>query len=383
MGKANFSEDFKRDAVHQITVRGYPVREVSDRLGVSIYSLYKWMRLYAKAASQASSVDHKAENRRLKRELVRVTEERDILKKAGRVLRQGCKMKYAFVAEHRPTFSVRRMCRCLNIHPSGFYAWVKNPLSHRAREDARQTKLLKDAWKDSGKVYGYRKLHDDLVELGETSCPNRVARLARLAGIRAEIGYKRKPGKYGGRPSVVVDNTLDQQFDVADPNSIWVSDITYIKTYEGFLYLAVIIDLYSRRVIGWATQSRQPTDLVLQALLMAVWRRKPKQPVLIHTDQGSHYTSRDWAAFRRAHNLEHSMSRRGNCHDNAVAESFFNLLKRERIRRRLYKTREQARQDIFDYIEMFYNPKRKHARNRMLSPVDFENRRRNLNQEDV
>lgn len=275
------------------------------------------------------------------------------------------------------------MCRCLNIHPSGFYAWIKNPLSHRAREDARQTKLLEEAWKDSGKVYGYRKLHDDLVELGETSCPNRVARLARLAGIRAEIGYKRKPGKYGGRPSVVVDNTLDRQFDVTAPDTAWVSDITYIKTYEGFLYLAVIIDLYSRRVIGWATQSRQPTDLVLQALLMAVWRRKPKRRVLIHTDQGSQYTSRDWAAFLRAHNIEHSMSRRGNCHDNAVAESFFNLLKRERVRRRTYKTREQARQDIFDYIEMFYNPKRKHVRNGMLSPVDFENRQFNVNQEGV
>lgn len=292
-------------------------------------------------------------------------------------------MKYAFVAEHRPTFSVRRMCHCLNIHPSGFYAWVKNPLSHRAREDARQTQLLKSAWKDSGKVYGYRKLHDDLMELGETSCPNRVARLARLAGIRAEIGYKRKPGKYGGKPSVVIDNTLDRQFDVAEPDTAWVSDITYIKIYEGFLYLAVVIDLYSRRVIGWATQSRQPTDLVLQALLMAVWRRKPKRTVLIHTDQGSQYTSRDWAAFLRAHNIEHSMSRRGNCHDNAVAESFFNLLKRERIRRRSYRTREQARQDVFDYIEMLYNPKRKHAKNRMLSPVDFENRQRKVNQEGV
>lgn len=275
------------------------------------------------------------------------------------------------------------MCHCLNIHPSGFYAWIKNPLSQRAREDARQTKLLTDAWKDSGKVYGYRKLHDDLIEQGETSCPNRVARLARLVGIQAQIGYKRRPGKYGGKPSVIVDNTLDRQFDVAKPDTTWVSDITYIKTYEGFLYLAVVIDLYSRRIIGWATQSRQPTDLVLQALLMAVWRRKPKHPVLIYTDQGSQYTSRDWAAFLRAHNIKHSMSRRGNCHDNAVAESFFNLLKRERIRRRTYKTRDQARQDIFDYIEMFYNPKRKHVRNGMLSPVDFENRQRSINQEGV
>jgi putative transposase len=281
-------------------------------------------------------------------------------------------VRYAFIAEHRPLFSVRAMCRCLRLHPSGFYAWVKNPLSLRAHEDARQTKLLKVAWKESGNIYGYRKLHDDLCDLGETCCPNRIARLAKLAGIHAQIGYKRRPGKYGGKPSVVVDNTLGRQFDVEAPNKVWVTDITYIKTHEGFSYLAVVIDLFSRRVVGWSMQNRQPTDLVLQALLMAVWRRKPANKVLVHSDQGSQFTSIDWASFLNHHNLEHSMSRRGNCHDNAVAESFFNLLKRERIRRRTYKTREDARSDVFDYIEMFYNPRRKHARNGMLSPADFE-----------
>jgi len=289
-------------------------------------------------------------------------------------------MRYAFVAEHRPLFSVRAMCRCLRIHPSGFYAWLKSPLSKRAKEDQRQTKLLEKAWNDSGKVYGYRKLHDDLLDQGETCCPNRVARLASMAGIRAQIGYKRRPGTYGGKPSVIVDNTLDRQFDVGAPDVVWVTDITYIKTYEGFAYLAVVIDLYSRRVIGWSMQSRQTTDVVLQALLMAVWRRKPKARVLIHSDQGSQFTSMDWASFLKHHNLEHSMSRRGNCHDNAVAESFFNLLKRERIKRRTYKTRDDARRDVFDYIEMFYNPKRKHARNGMLSPVDFEAQQKTKNE---
>jgi putative transposase len=281
-------------------------------------------------------------------------------------------VRYAFVVGHRSVFSVRAMCRCLCIHPSGFYAWLKNPLSRRAREDIRQTELVRAAWKESGKVYGYRKLHDDLLDQGETCCPNRVARLARLAGIKARIGYRRRPGTYGGKPSVVVDNTLDRQFDVEAPDRVWVTDITYIRTLEGFSYLAVVIDLYARRVVGWSMQSRQTTDVVLQALLMAVWRRKPKSKVLIHSDQGSQFTSMDWASFLKHHNLEHSMSRRGNCHDNAVAESFFNLLKRERIRRRTYKTRDEARQDVFDYIEMFYNPKRKHARNGMLSPVEFE-----------
>ena len=281
-------------------------------------------------------------------------------------------MRYAFVAEHRTLFPVRAMCQCLRIQPSGFYAWLKNPLSKRAKEDARQTGLIRQAWEESGKVYGYRKLHDDLLDQGETCCPNRVARLASLAGIKARIGYKRRPGSYGGKPSKVVDNTLARQFDVATPDKAWVTDITYIRTLEGFVYLAVVIDLYSRRVVGWSMRSRQTTDLVLQALLMAVWRRKPKNTVLVHSDQGSQFTSMDWASFLKAHNLEHLMSRRGNCHDNAVVESFFNLLKRERIRRRTYRSRDEARQDVFDYIEMFYNPIRKHVRNGMLSPVEFE-----------
>ena len=249
-------------------------------------------------------------------------------------------------------------------------------MSKWAQEDERQTKLITAAWEESGKVYGYRKLHDDLLDQGETCCPNRVARLARLAGIKAQIGYKRRPGVYGGKPSLAIDNTLDRQFDVEAPDKVWVTDITYIKTYEGFAYLAVVIDLYSRRVVGWSVQSRQTTDVVLRALLMAVWRRKPSNKVLIHSDQGSQFTSIDWASFLKAHNLQHSMSRRGNCHDNAVAESFFNLLKRERVRRKTYRSRAEARQDVFDYIEMFYNPKRKHARNGMLPPVEFERQRK-------
>ena len=328
------------------------------------------------------TLEQAAEIRRLKRELTRVTEERDILKKATVYFARDAKMRYTFIDLHRTLFSIRAMCRCLRVHPSGFYAWLKNPLCKRAIEDKRQTDLIKDAWEESGRVYGYRKLHDDLCEQGEACCPNRVARLTKLAGIKAQIGYKRRPGKYGGKPSVVVDNTLNRQFDVEAPDQFWVTDITYIKTHEGFSYLAVVIDLYSRRVVGWSMRSRQTTDLVLQALLMAVWRRKPTGKVLIHSDQGSQFTSSEWASFLKHHNLQHSMSRRGNCHDNAVAESFFNLLKRERIRRRTYKTRDDARSDAFDYIEFFYNPKRKHAKNGMLSPIDFEKQQK-LNPQGV
>jgi len=181
----------------------------------------------------------------------------------------------------------------------------------------------------------------------------------------------------------VAENKLEQKFDATVPDQTWVTDITYIRTHEGWLYLCVVIDLFSRRVVGWSAQSRMTTDLALQALLMAVWRRKPEEPVTVHSDQGSQFTSREWQTFLHQHNLVTSMSRCGNCHDNAVAESFFQLLKRERIRRKTYPTRETARQDIFEYIELFYNPKRKHTNNSMLSPVDFEERQFKLKQAGV
>lgn len=292
-------------------------------------------------------------------------------------------MKYAFIRAHQTEFGVRAMCRVLRVHFSGFYAWLKEPLSRRALEDMRQTDLIRQAWSESGKVYGYRKLADDLRDQGERVSENRVARLASLAGILAQVGYKRRPGRYGGKPAVVASNTLDRQFEVEAPDKVWVTDITYIKTHEGWLYLAVVIDLFSRRVVGWSAQPRMTTDLALQALLAAVWRRKPKARVMIHSDQGSQFTSREWQVFLAQHNLEPSMSRRGNCHDNAVAESFFQLLKRERVRRRTYLTRDAARQDVFEYIEMFYNPKRKHTNNGMLSPVDFETQQQKLNEAGV
>lgn len=292
-------------------------------------------------------------------------------------------MKYAFMKAHQAEFGVRAMCRVLRVHCSGFYAWLKEPLSLRAQDDARQTELIRRAWSESGKVYGYRKLADDLRDQGEQVSENRVARLAAMAGIAAQVGYKRRPGRYGGKPAVVASNSLDRQFEVDAPDKVWVTDITYIKTHEGWLYLAVVIDLFSRRVVGWSAQPRMTTDLAVQALLAAVWRRKPKAKVMIHSDQGSQFTSREWQVFLGQHNLDPSMSRRGNCHDNAVAESFFQLLKRERIRRRTYMTREAARQDVFDYIEMFYNPKRKHTNNGMLSPVDFETRQQKLTEAGV
>ena len=266
------------------------------------------------------------------------------------------------------------MCHVMNVHPSGFYAWKNAPQSNRQREDERMTGLIKQFWLESGGVYGYRKITQDLRDIGERCGKHRIYRLMKQEGLRSQTGYRRRPGGRYSRPSIAVPNHVAQQFDVMEPNKIWVTDITYIRTHEGWLYLAVVLDLFSRQVIGWSMQPRMESELAINALLMAVWRRQPEQGVVIHSDQGSQFNSYEWRDFLKTHHLCASQSRRGNCHDNAVAESFFQLLKRERIRRKIYLTREEARRDVFDYIEMFYNPKRRHGYADQLAPAEFERR---------
>jgi putative transposase len=283
-------------------------------------------------------------------------------------------VRYAFIQSHERQYSVRRLCSVMQVHPSGYYAWKLQPDSARAMDDRRLLGLLKQAWLESGGTYGYRKLTLDMRDLGERCGKHRVARLLKREGLRSQTGYRRRPGKYGGKPGIVAPNHLDRQFDPDRPNHSWVTDITYIRTHEGWLYLAVVIDLFSRQVVGWSMASRIDAELVVNALLMAVWRRQPKEAVLVHSDQGSQFTGHDWQDFLRDHKLVSSMSRRGNCHDNAVAESFFQLLKRERIRHQIYTTRQDARADVFNYIEMFYNPKRRHNTAGGVSPVEFEKR---------
>ncbi|WP_434049061.1 IS3 family transposase [Marinobacter salarius] len=373
MSGKRYSEEFKIEAVKQVTERGYRVSDVCRRLGVTSGSLYKWIKLYGDPTSQHQHIsEQQDELRQLRAELRRVTEERDIPKKGRSVLCQGVRVKYRFIRAHQKEFRVRVMCRVLNVHFSGFYAWLHNPESPRAKVNHRLVGLIKQAWLESGGVYGYRNITLDLKDLGERCSKNRVYRLMRAEGIRAQRGYKRHKGYYGGEPAHVAPNHLNRDFEAQEPNERWVTDITYIRTHEGFLYLAAVLDLFSRQIVGWSMKPRMSTDLVMDALLMASWKRRPKQEVLIHSDQGSQYTSREWRDFLKDHRLKPSMSRRGNCHDNAVAESFFSLLKSERVKRKIYKDRETARRDIFDYIEMFYNPVRRHGNNGGLSPVDFE-----------
>jgi len=263
------------------------------------------------------------------------------------------------------------MCRVLKVCRSGFYAWLHKPLSDRAIEDQRLLVLVRASYAASGGVYGAPRVFLDLREVGESCGKHRVARIMRENEIKALRGYK-APRAIAGRPSIIAPNRLQREFTVEQPDHAWVTDITYIRTWQGWLYLAVVIDLFARNVVGWSMKPTLAKELIVDALLMAVWRRKPTDTVIVHSDQGSQYGSGDWLRFCREHQLEPSMSRRGNCWDNAVAESFFSSLKKERIRKRIYKTRDLARADIFDYIEVFYNRTRRHSHLGDVSPEAFE-----------
>ncbi len=242
--------------------------------------------------------------------------------KSRGVLRIAVRLRYGFIKEHCDSWPVRWFCNMLDVHPSGYYAWDKASLSKRDKTNRRLMGLIKQFWLESVCVYGYRKVHSDLRDLGESCGINRVYRLMRSAGLKAQVGY-RKPRYCKGDSHVIIPNRLQRQFNLLVPEEVWVTDITYIRTHEGWLYLAVVVDLFSRKVVGWSMHSQISKDIVLNALLMAVWRQQPKKQVMVHSDQGSQYTSHDWQTFLKTHGLQGSMSRRGNCHDNAVAESFF------------------------------------------------------------
>lgn len=263
------------------------------------------------------------------------------------------------------------MCQALNVHRSGFYAWLKQPVSKAEQDNIRLQALIKASYVQSGGVYGSPRITHELRSQGEVCGENRVAKLMKKAKLKADIGYKRRCFK-SSVPSTIADNHLQQQFVVCEPDTAWVSDITYIKTYEGWLYLAVVVDLFSRKVIGWSMQQTMTSDIVIKALLMAVWRRPKASGVIVHSDQGSQYSSSDYQDFLAAYELIPSMSRRGHCLDNAVAESFFHSLKTERVKRKVYASRSEAKADLFDYIEMFYNRVRLHSHLGHVSPDEYE-----------
>ena len=256
----------------------------------------------------------------------------------------------------REDFSIRMMCRCLKVSASGYYGWRGRPLSQRVRDNRRLLSRIQMLHTESDGVLGSPRIWDALRYAGESCGLNRVARLMRCAGLQGipQVQRWRKKGN-GSRPGDV-RNHLDRDFSSVQANTKWVTDITYIRTAEGWLYLCVVIDLYTGVVVGWSMSQRQDRQLVLQTVLMALWQRQDRAPVILHSDRGCQFTSEEYQQFLKGHGLICSMSAVGSCADNAAAESFFGVLKRERVNRRYYRSRTEARADVFDYIECFYNP---------------------------
>ncbi len=268
-------------------------------------------------------------------------------------------MKYRMIQCCREAFPIRMMCRCLRVSVSGYYDWVDRKPSARAQDNLRLLERIRELHAQSDGVLGSPRIWEDLRYEGERCGRHRVARLMRgaeLQGVPQRRQWRKKTS--GERPGDT-HNHLQRDFSAEQPNTKWVTDITYIRTAEHWLYLCVVLDLYSGIVVGWSMGPRQERHLVLQAVLMALWQRPERSPVILHSDRGCQFTSEEYQRFLKGHSLICSMSAVGSCADNAAAESFFGMLKRERVNRRQYRTRAEARADIFDYIERCHNPRQR------------------------
>ncbi|ONM45298.1 transposase [Halopseudomonas pachastrellae] len=264
------------------------------------------------------------------------------------------------------------MCRCLKVSASGYYAWVSRPLSSRAKANQRLLRRIREIHDDSGGMLGSPRMHEDLAAEGVAASLNRVARLMAKHGIQG--GGRRKRGRLGrasNRP-LGIQNHLERDFSALEPDTKWVTDITEISTQEGKLFLCVVLDLFSKLIVGWSMHHLQDRLMVIRAVQMAAWQRQGETPVILHSDRGSQFTSGDYQRYLGSNHLVSSMSAVGHCGDNAACEGFFGMLKRERVHHRRYRTRDEARADLFEYIERFHNPRMRRrvaAQDRKLKAV--------------
>ena len=284
-------------------------------------------------------------------------------------------MKFGFIAKHRGVWPVTWLCEALGVSRSGFHAWLGRAPSARARSDEMLGARVRASFIASYRTYGARRVWHDVLAEGQPCGLHRIERLMRQQALKARPRRRGLPRDDGQR-SVIAENVLDRQFSAEAPNQKWVADFTYIWTAEGWLYVAAVIDLFSRRVVGWSMSATMTAQLVTDALMMAIWRRGKPDALLHHSDQGSQYTSEQFQRLMADNGVTCSMSRSGNVWDNAAMESFFSSLKTERIARKTYRTQNQAKAEVFDYIERFYNPTRRHSTLGYLSPIDFERQAR-------
>ena len=281
-------------------------------------------------------------------------------------------MKYAFIRAQHDHHSVSLLCLVLGVSSSGYYDWLDRPLSKRARDNQRLLTKIRCYHKASRSTYGSPRIQQDLLNDGEAVSRQRVARLMKSNNIESKMAKRFVITTNSKQTTSPAPDRLQRRFRTTDKDKAWVSDTTFIRTRQGWLYLATMMDLYSRQVIGWAMSDRNDTKLVSDALMMAKWRRSDLNDVIVHSDQGSTYASGDYRQLLKDNNMLCSMSRKGECHDNAVAESFFGTLKTELVDDEDYRTRAEAKQSLFEYIEVFYNRQRRHSYLGYVSPVEYE-----------
>jgi putative transposase len=282
-------------------------------------------------------------------------------------------MKFGFIAKHRNVWPVAWLCEALGVSRSGFHAWLHRGRCARSLADEAMMSTVRASFVASARTYGARRVWRDVLAEGFACGLHRIERLMRANALRARPRRRALP-RDDGLPMTtdVAPNVLDRQFTADQPNRKWIADFTYIWTAEGWLYVAAVIDLFSRRVVGWSMKAEMNAQLVTDALMMAIWRRGRPDALLHHSDRGSQYSSEQFQRLMVDNGVDCSMSRSGNVWDNAAMESFFSSLKTERIGRKVYRTRDAARADVFDYIERFYNTVRRHSTIGYLSPVEFE-----------
>jgi putative transposase len=282
-------------------------------------------------------------------------------------------MRFAFIAKHRSIWPVAWLCEALDVSRSGFHAWLNRTPSKRTRDDEEIGAKVRASFIGSASTYGARRVWRDVLAGGVFCGLHRIERLMQAQAFRARPRRRGLPKDDGLRfASVIAPNVLDREFSAERPNRKWIADFTYVWTAEGWLYVAAVIDLFSRRVVGWSMKAEMNAQLVADALIMAIWRRGKPDALLHHSDQGSQYASDQFQRLMADNGVVCSMSRSGNVWDNAAMESFFSSLKTERIGRKVYHSRDEARADVFDYIERFYNTVRRHSTIGYLSPVEFE-----------
>ncbi len=283
-------------------------------------------------------------------------------------------MKFSFIAKHRGIWPAGWLCGALGVSRGGFYAWLTRPPSKRSCGNEELAAKVRTSFLASDRTYGARRVWHDMLAEGVACGLHRIEWLMRQQALRARPRRRRLPLDTGERSmNAISPNVLDRTFEASSPNRKWVADFTYIWTAEGWLYVAAVVDLFSRRVVGWSMSAAMTAQLVTDALVMAIWRRGKPDALLHHSDRGSQYTSEQFQRLMADHGVTCSMSRSGNVWDNAAMESFFSSLKTERTARKMYRTRDQAKADVFDYIERFYNPKRRHSTLGYVSPMEFEN----------